>query len=510
MTRSLTLAVLLLLSTIAAAQLPPDLSIQLPSFEYIGDSKIARGFALIRNRTGAEVRDFIVTVRMTGPPTTYIGGDGCVNTDTPYELQCTIPSIRPGQILPLQLYIGPIHEARVFLRAQVSWNGPVSPAVFKTVSFPRDFVVTNTGDEGPGTLRDAIERVNHDCLEVGLPCRIAFHIDQPAPANGWYTIYPNTPLPGIITPDVEIDGATQTQFGGNTNVLGPEIMLDGSALGIGHGLILAGRGFVSVTDLAIGGFPGDGIAVLREGLSGSTIANNYIGIDAGAQPRPNRSRGITFNLPSHDFEVRHNRISNNVRSGVFLAGGFNVLLSANTISANSAGVFLGPESYAVTVEGNFIVENAQFGVAVAPHTSTYRLVDNSITRNGFIGIDVGLDGFSGYDGYDGPFPDAKVPPPRLLSATYDPIADATTITGTYPDAFVEYASWEISLYRSPVNDGQGETPFGHTTARNGIFTFTVSGDFRGQFITATGFHQTMIEVGPYCWTSEFSEAVEVR
>jgi Right handed beta helix region len=515
MTRSLTLVVLLLLSTIASAQQPGpggDLSIlPLPSFEYIGDSNIARGFALIRNRTGAEVRDFIVTVRMEGPRTTYIGGDGCVNTDTPYELQCTIPSIRPGQILPLQLYIGPIHEARVFLHASVSWNGPVSPAVFKTISFPRDFVVTNTGDAGPGTLRDAIERVNHDCVDFELACRIAFHIDQPVPASGWYTIFPNTPLPGIIAPDVEIDGATQTQFGGNTNVLGPEILLDGSALGTGHGLILTGQGFASVTSLAIGGFPWDGIAVLRSGVVGSTIENNYIGTDAGGtQPLPNRSRGITFNRPSYGFEVRHNRITNNVRAGVFFAGAFHVLLSENTISGNSAGVFLGPDSGDVTVEGNYIVENTQFGIAVAPQTTAYRLVDNSITRNGFIGIDLGLDGFSGYDGHDGPLPDAKVPPPRLLSATYDPVADATTITGMYSDAFVNSGSWEITLYRSSVNDGQGESPFGRTTARNGIFTFTVSGDYRGQFITATGFHQIVMEIGPYYWTSEFSEAVEVR
>ena len=510
MTRALSLVAVLFLSSTAAAQLPPDLSIQLPSFEYVGDSDIARGFALVRNRTGADVRDFIVTVRMTGPPTTYIGGDGCVNTDTPYELRCEIPLLRAGGFLPLQLYIGPIHQARVFLRASVIWNGPVSPEVFKTISFPREFVVTNTGDEGPGTLRDAIERMNHDCLEFGTPCRIAFHIDQPVPANGWYTIYPNTPLPGIISPDVEIDGATQTQFGGNTNLLGPEIMLDGSALGIGHGLVLTGRGFVSVTNLAIGGFPWNGIAVLREGFNRSTIADNYIGIDAGAQPRPNRSRGIMFNRPSSSFEVRNNRISSNVRAGVFLAGAFSVILYGNTISSNSAGVFLGPDSHEVTLDANYIVDNAQFGVAVAPETTAFRIADNSITRNGFIGIDHGLDGFSGYDGDDSVLSRAKVPPPRLLSATYDPVADTTTITGLYPDARVQYGSWEIHLFRSFVNDGQGETPFGRTTATNGMFTFTVSGDYRGQFITATGFHMVLIEVGPYYWTSEFSEAVEVR
>jgi len=511
MTRFLSLAVLLLLSTIASAQQPGgDLTIQLPSFELIGDSNIARGFALVRNRTGADVRDFVVTVGMNGPPTTYLGGDGCVNTDTPYELQCAMPLIRAGQIVRLQLYIGPVHETRVFLRASVSWNGPVSPEVRRTVSFPRDFVVTNTGDEGAGTLRDAIERMNLDCVS-GMPCRIAFHIAQPVPASGWYTIFPNTPLPEITAPDFEIDGATQTQFGGDTNPLGPEITLDGSALGIGHGLILTGQGFASVSNLAIGGFPWDGIAVLRAGFIGSTIANNYIGTDAsGTQALPNRSRGITFNRPSYDFEVRQNRISNNVRAGVFIAGAFNVLLSENTIHTNSTGLFLGPDSHDVTVEGNSIVDNTQFGVAVAPQTTSYRLVDNSITRNGFIGIDRGLDGFSGYGGSDSDLSNARIPPPRLLSATYDPAADTTTIVGTYFDARVQYGVWEIALYRSSVNDGQGETPFGRTTATNGIFTFTVSGDFTGQFITATGFHQLLIDVGPYYWTSEFSEAVEVR
>jgi parallel beta-helix repeat protein len=509
MTRALTLVVVLFLSSIAAAQLPPDLTIQLPSFEYIGNSDIARGFAVIRNRTGAEVRDAIVVVTMTGPSTTYLGGDGCVNTDTPYEIQCTIPSILPGQIMGLQLYIGPIREARVFLRGSVVWNGPVAPDARKTISFPRDFVVTNTGDAGPGTLRDAIERVNHDCLDFGLPCRIAFHIDQPVPPTGWYTIFPNTPLPGIIAPDVEIDGATQTRFGGNTNFLGPEIMLNGSALGTGHGLILAGRGFVSVTDLAIGGFPWDGIAVLREGFSGSTIANNYIGLDAGAQPLPNRSRGITFNRPSSSYEVRHNRISHNVRSGVFIESAHGIVLSENTISANSAGVFLGPDSHETKVEGNAIVDNAQFGVAVAPATASYILVDNSITRNGFMGIDRGLDG-SGYE------PDSRDPirvsvdPPRIVSAHYDPSANTTIIAGTYFDARVQYSSWELTLFRNTTNDGQGETVIGHTTAANGMFSLTVPGDLRGQFITATGQLTLLIEVGPYYWTSEFSEAVEVR
>lgn len=510
MTRSLTLAVLLLLSTIASAQQPGFLTVSLPPFEYIGESDIARGFATVRNDTGADIRDVLVRVHMAAAPTVFLGGEGCVNFETPDVVHCAMPLIRAGESIPLQLYIGPIREARVYLTAQVAANTPPVSAVRRTVSFPRDFAVTNTGDEGPGTLRDAIERVNRDCLGYGLPCRIAFHIDQPVPASGWHTILLNSPLPGIMTPDVEIDGATQTQFGGDTNPLGPEITLDGSGLGAGHGLVLTGRGFVSVSNLAIGGFPWDGIAVLREGFSGSVIADNYIGTDAsGTKALPNRSRGITFNRPSSNFEVRHNLISNNIRSGVFAAGVYNLVLSENTIRANSAGIFLGPETHDVRVERNSIVENAQFGVAIGPATSSYNLVDNSITRNGFMGIDRGIDG----PGYE---PDSRDPirayvdPPQLLSAHYDPSANTTTIAGTYFDARVQYSMWELTLFRNTVNDGQGEAVIGHTTASNGMFSLTVPGDLRGQFITATGQLTLLIETGPYYWTGEFSEAIEVR
>jgi len=122
--------------------------------------------------------------------------------------------------------------------------------------------VTNTGDKGEGSLRAAIEAAN--ALTELIPSRIVFNIPGAAPERGWFTIYPNTPLPAIVAADIEIDGGTQTEFGGDTNPLGPEIELDGAALWFGNGLEISQSGLTYVKRLAIGGFPWNGIKVARD------------------------------------------------------------------------------------------------------------------------------------------------------------------------------------------------------------------------------------------------------
>jgi hypothetical protein len=373
--------------------------------------------------------------------------------------------------------------------------------------------VTNTGDTGPGTLRAAIEYANDVCVRDAVPCSIVFHIDAPVPQRGWFTIYPNTPLPALTGPDIEIDGATQTQFSGDTNPLGPEIALDGSAVGIGDGLRIAGEGIAVVRHLAIGGFPWNGISVTRDSFARSFISDNYIGTDAtGTHALPNGSRGITFDPPASEFDVTHNLISSNGRSGVFIAGAYSITLEENTIRANgAAGVLIGPQASDTILRRNAIVSNTQFGVAIAPETNRYSLIDNSISRNGFIGIDRGLNGFSGYDSDEQIVTAAKIPPPRLLSAMYEPRNNETTIIGTYNDEADAWGTWKITLFRSTVNDGQGEFVLGHTVAKDGTFRFVVPGDLTGQFITATGQRALFLGLsGDWFWTSEFSEPVVVR
>lgn len=529
MTRILSLVVLLFLSTTASAQLDA-LTFSLGPMQRIGTSDIANSFGTLHNRSGFDVQNVTVQVNLTGPLTTYIGGQNdenwtCVNDTTPYRLVCVTPLIRVGESIRLQVYVGPVREARVTLSGQASWQWfeatGYTESSIQSKAFGREVVVTNSGDAGEGSLRAAIEYTNDVCARDAVPCNIVFRIEGPVPERGWHTILPNTPLPAITLPEIEIEGATQTQFSGDTNPLGPEIALDGSALGTGHGLQLAGSGVAVVSNLAIGGFPWNGIAVTRDSFARSVIRDNYIGTDAtGTQALPNGSRGITFDLPASEFNVTNNVISGNGRSGVFIAGAYSITLEENKIGAGvdgrplpngAAGVLIGPQATDVLLRRNTIAHNTKFGVAVAPEVVRFALVDNSITRNGFIGIDRGLDGFSGYENDDSDIYHAKIPPPRILSATFNPSANTTSIIGTYNEANDHWGTWKVTLFRNTVNDGQGEAVLGHTAAIDGTFRLTVWGDFTGQFITATGQRALFLGLsGDWYWTSEFSEAVEVR
>jgi Right handed beta helix region len=530
MTRTLSLAVLLLLSTTASAQFGA-LTFTLGPIERIGSSDIANSFGTLHNSSGLDVRNVSVEVNLTGPLTTYIGGEqselwNCRNQATPYRLSCTTPLIRAGESTRVQLYVGPLQEARVTLSAQASWQWYeatlYTESYIRSRSFGREVLVTNSGDAGEGSLRAAIEYVNDVCVRDAVPCNIVFRIDAPVPERGWFTILPNTPLPAITAPELEIDGSSQTRFSGDTNPHGPEIALDGSGLGTGHGLELAGSGTVEVRNLAIGGFPWVGIAVTRDSFSRSIISDNYIGTDAtGTRALPNRSRGVVFQLPASEFNVTNNIISGNGRSGVFIEGGYSVTLEENRIGVGvdgqplpngAAGVLIGPQTTDILLRRNTIAHNTKFGVAVAPEVARFALVENSITRNGFIGIDRGLDGFSGYENDDSDIYHAKIPPPRIESATYDPSTNRTSVIGTYNDANDHWGTWKVTLFRSTVNDGQGEAVLGHTAAINGTGTFRLSvwGDFTGQFITATGQRALFLGLsGDWFWTSEFSEAVKV-
>lgn len=529
MLRSLTLVVLLSLATSAAAQVDEWLTFTLGPIERIGDTDIVRSFGVLHN-DGLDIPNVTVNVDLHGPRTTYIGGESnadwnCQNGQTPYVLYCTTPLIRAGESKRLQIYVGPVRETRVNLAAQASWQHfeavLYSPVTRQVGAFGRPFVVSNTGDAGEGSLRSAIEASNEECARDQVPCDVVFHIDAPVPERGWYTIIPNTPLPAVTAPDIRIDGSTQTRFSGDTNPLGPEIALDGSGLGIGHGLQIAGTGWAFVSHLAIGGFPWNGIAVTRDSFVNSKIEDNYIGTDpTGTRAHPNRSRGITFDSPSTDFEVTRNIISGNGRSGVFIAGGYNITLEENRIGTGSdgraiangaSGVFLGDDASDILLRRNVIAHNTWFGVALSQRVARFTLLENSITRNGFIGIDRGLDGFSGYELDDQDVRNAKIPPPRLLSAIYDPVLNRTTITGMYRPERDHEGIWEFSLFASTVNDGQGETYLGTTSTNSGTFTFHVPGTLRGRFITATGRRYMRLGLsGDWFWTTEFSEAIEAR
>src|SRR4051812_32037755 len=125
------------------------------------------------------------------------------------------------------------------------------------------FSVTQTGDDGPGSLRQSIFDANaHSGTDT-----INFQI--PPAGTGTYTISVVSVLP-TITDTVTIDATTQSDRKGAPNILVNGTGTPGGTNGFNLGAPTTMKG------LAIGGFPGAGVD-LAQGSAQSTIQGNYLG-----------------------------------------------------------------------------------------------------------------------------------------------------------------------------------------------------------------------------------------
>ncbi len=209
------------------------------------------------------------------------------------------------------------------------------------------FMVTNTGDTGPGSLRQAVLDAN---ANPGLDT-IAFDIG----GGGVQTIQPASPLPAITDP-VFLDGTTQPGFDGV-----PLVVLNGLRAGPNaYGLtITAGRS--TVKGLVVDGFTAAGIALATNGAD--VITGNYIGTDVmGLAAVPNGAGIISASA--------RNRI------GGFGPGDRNII-SGNT----TAGISISSGGNDNRIEGNFVGTNAA-GTAPIPNQDGVRVADGSGTRIG--------------------------------------------------------------------------------------------------------------------------------
>lgn len=222
-------------------------------------------------------------------------------------------------------------------------------------------VVNNTGDSGPGTLRQAIVDSNGD----GMPSNIVFNIptSDPGFASTTFTISPVTNLPAISGSDTTIDGATQTAFTGNTNPNGPEIVLNGGAMArsASNFALISTAANNAIRNLVINGFlgvfetdpetlevffAGGGNAIL---LSGPNATNNavtgcYIGTDAsGTSAAANEGTAISILGNSNHNQIGgttagdKNVISGNGQLGISIQTSGTGQLGNNTIQGNFIG-----------------------------------------------------------------------------------------------------------------------------------------------------------------------------
>jgi Right handed beta helix region len=220
------------------------------------------------------------------------------------------------------------------------------------------FVVTSTGDSGPGTLRQAILAAD----ATDAPSTITFDFDFDPTL---FTITLVTPLPQITVP-VTMDGTTESEYYSeaqsdthNPKYGTPVIAIDGATNQIaGDGLTLAnGSSGSTIKGMSIYGFAsGAGIDIKS---NDDTLTADWLGI------YPNNT--ASGYLTSANLE------------GVLIDGG-----AANTIGVATIAVVPPVESSntAITVNGrNLISGNSSSGVVVGNGAT------DNLLENNFIGTD---------------------------------------------------------------------------------------------------------------------------
>jgi hypothetical protein len=256
------------------------------------------------------------------------------------------------------------------------------------------FTVTTTANEGPGSIRDAFNKVNSNLVDF-----IFFSIP---PFDGTAKVILITNALPAITNRVSIDGYSQDDASLNTSTNGNNAVLRIELRSTNHlpGLVIAG-GNSSVSGLALDGFD---TAIRLSERGGNYIEGNFIGTDPSGLTKgvyTNRigllvaSAGNSIGglLPSfrnvisgNSFEavlVEGARASNNLIRGNYIGtdrhgasaipNNFGIVLSAS-----SSGTLIGGEE---SGEGNVISGNVGHGILDAS------LGKNQI-RGNLIGTDV--------------------------------------------------------------------------------------------------------------------------
>ena len=208
------------------------------------------------------------------------------------------------------------------------------------------YLVNNTGDAGPGTLRQAIADANSN---PGLDT-INFNIPGPGPL----AINLATGLPAI-TDTVVIDGTSELAFNPAVCAVSPCITLDGGGLSVqAHGLDIHTAGS-TIKGLAIGNFAGQaGINIAGDA---NIVQGNYIGTDvSGTIAKPNGFGVLVIgsyanNLIGGTTAVARNVVSGNAEDGISIRN----LAHHNTVRGNYVGT---------TPAGNSPLGNANNGIVL--------------------------------------------------------------------------------------------------------------------------------------------------
>src|SRR5579864_464585 len=246
------------------------------------------------------------------------------------------------------------------------------------------YMVMNTADSGPGSLRQAILDAD---FNPG-----ADTIDFNVGSGGPVTIAPTSELPQILDA-VTIDGTSQPGYAGK-----PIVEINGANAGQGANGILIGSGHTTVEGLVINRF--NGSAIRMENNGGNIIQGNYLGTDiTGTSALGNNVDGVLIinspnNMIGGTTAALRNVISGNHAVGIRItgAGATGNVVEGNFIGINAAGTAaLGNVFDGVLVDSapsnaiggptlaarNIISGNGATGIRLTGSSTTGNLVQNN-------------------------------------------------------------------------------------------------------------------------------------
>lgn len=269
-----------------------------------------------------------------------------------------------------------------------------------------DFTVTNTGDSGNGSLRNALTLA---CNTTGTSHQILFNIPLTDPnynaTQGTWTIRPLSTMPYITKSNITLDGTSQTASHGNTNLQGPEIVLDGTKT------IDFGFHIFNVSDITIKGFV---ICNFIYGIQISQIAANasqnnvikgcYIGTNYNASDTAGNDIGIEiignpqYNIIGGSNAADRNIVSGNNHIGIRVANANHNTIIGNYVGTDRTGTYALRNYDGISIEGtskyniiggysiaerNLVSGNVAYGIPVFGAGC-----DNNIIIGNYIGTDI--------------------------------------------------------------------------------------------------------------------------
>jgi hypothetical protein len=383
-----------------------------------------------------------------------------------------------------------------------------------STTFPAEtFVVTNTSDSGPGSLRQAI--LDNNASRAGVNNSILFNI----PGSGPHVI--KTGGLDAINHPVTIDGFTQPGATPNTLTLGEDSILKIELTGDGPsqaGLDIRARGSI-VRGISMTLFS-PAINIVADGVQ---VAGCWIGLTPGGVVAGNDAAGIRIDGGSGAIVGGENRAERNIISG---NNGCGVQISPGALNATVAGNYIGADPSSLVAmanrtagilleganhtiggvnesDGNLIAFNGQYGVAVSSIATNNAIRKNRIFNNGQLGIDLNGNGVTLNDVSDDDVGANQLQNfPVITAATLG--LDDVQISGHLQSAASQafdldfFANSEID----PNGYGEGEQYLGSAVVNTGA-------DGRGEFAVtfqkfAIGRHITATATDSNHNTSEFS------